>query len=229
MAAIINDPRKQQMGISPFQFQMNPQQQVDPFGATASPQPMAPFGANASPQPGFAANMSDPYNQVSSRPPPEQNPFAMFMQWMMSQQPQQPVNNVPENLAALRNDPQGDRNKAYMPGVMNDANPFANGAFLSNSQRIAREKEVLSPSADQPVFGMTGVQAGMGTPMMPPPYAPPMSSPFSGMMPKPAQGPGDYSLVPNGITGPMTPQNDAAAAAEYLRQAKPGGMQKYRR
>lgn len=220
MAAIINDPRKQQMGISPFQFQMNPQQQVDPFGATASPQPMAPFGANASPQPGFQMGA-----QVQ-----DQNPFAMFMQWMMSQQPQQPVNNVPENLAALRNDPQGDRNKAYMPGVMNEANPFANGAFLNPAQRIQREKDVLSPSADQPVFGMTGVQAGMGTPMMPPPYAPPMQSPFSGMMPnRAAQGPADYSLVPNGITGPMTPQNDAAAAAEYLRQAKPGGMQKYRR
>jgi len=211
MAAIINDPRKQQMGASPFQFQLNPQQQVDPFGA--SPQPMAPFGANASPQPGFQMGAGAQ----------DQNPFAMFMQWMMSQQPQQPVNNVPENLAALRNDPQGDRNKAYMPGVMNEANPFANGAFLSNSQRMQREQDVLGTP------GMTGVQAGMGTPMMPPPYAPPMSSPFSSMMPKPAQGPGDYSLVPNGITGPMTPQNDAAAAAEYLRQAKPGGMQKYRR
>lgn len=142
--------------------------------------------------------------------------------------PGQPHNNTPDNLAALRNDPQGDHNKAYMPGVENSANPFSNGNFKTTGERIQREQEVLSPSPDQPIFGMTGVQHGMGQAVSNP-LAPPIQQPLSGQMPN-LQEPNPFAMMNSGgFTGPKTPQNDAAALAEYGRQAKPGGLRQYRR
>lgn len=80
-------------------------------------------------------------------PQQQANPFAMLM---APQEQQQQQNFVPENLAALRNDPQGDKNRSYVPGLMNESNPFSNGTFLGHDQRAAREQQVLG----QP--GITG-------------------------------------------------------------------------
>jgi hypothetical protein len=204
------------------------------------PDPRSPFsfGASASPQPGFSFGMAQPHSQVKSRQVeykrPElhgsnsPDPWQMILQLLSQQQPAQ-QNFVPENLAALRNDPQGDRNRAYMPGVMNDANPFANGFFKNPAERTQIERDRLTVDPENPVFGMTGVQGGLAAPQLPPPFAPPMQAPLSGMMPqRPAANP--FAMMDSGgLTGPKTPGQDAGAAAAYRRQAKPGGLMKYRR
>lgn len=91
--------------------------------------------------PSFAppAASQQPTVTTGQQPPQaDQNPFAMFMQWMMSQGQQQ--QQSPFDFAGLlresRNDPQGDANKGYIPGVANQYNPFDNGFFNGQSQQV---------------------------------------------------------------------------------------------
>lgn len=65
----------------------------------------------------------------------------MLMQYMATQGNH---NNVPENLAALRHDPQGDANRSYAPGTSNAANPFSNGFFTSGASQMAPEAVLAS-------------------------------------------------------------------------------------
>lgn len=69
----------------------------------------------------------------------------------MGQQPQQ--QQQPQDLGALlgqlRNDPQGDANHSYMPGMNNASNPFSNGFFQSSASQMTPEARLASqgPSA----------------------------------------------------------------------------------
>jgi hypothetical protein len=102
------------------------------------------FGASALPQ------------QQQQPTDPNQMMMQMFQQMMQQQQPQQQQQgpDLGALLAQLRNDPQGDQNKAYMPGVQNQANPFDNGFFKTGDQRqqITQDR------------GLGGLVGGVGIP-----------------------------------------------------------------
>jgi hypothetical protein len=95
----------------------------------------------------------NPMGQLMSAPaakaaPQQQDPMmAMFSQFftaMMGGQQQDPLARGKNNamtVAALRNDPVGDRNRAYMPGAMAGtpdavANPFTNSFFKSSAANL---------------------------------------------------------------------------------------------
>lgn len=70
-----------------------------------------------------------------------QDPMMMLLQRLMQPQPT-PQASGPDLgalLAQLRNDPQADQNKAYMPGVQNAANPFDNGFFNQSAASLSPE------------------------------------------------------------------------------------------
>lgn len=54
----------------------------------------------------------------------------------LAPQPQQDLSGL---LAQLRNDPQGDANKGYIPGVSNASSPFSNGFFNDSAASMSPE------------------------------------------------------------------------------------------
>ena len=141
MAAITQNPQ------SPFSFGIQPQME-----------PMLSQPAFAQPQ------VAAPQHQQG-------NIWQLIAQLLQGGGAQQQMqNNTPANLAALRNDPQGDANKGYVPGVANQYNPFSNGFFnpaSSQPHALANPPPLSPPShampqrpAPQPfvppAFGLTG-------------------------------------------------------------------------
>lgn len=106
------------------------------------------FGASASPTQQQQPQMPTDPNQLLA---------LMFQQMMQQQQQPQHQQQGPDLgalLAQLRNDPQGDQNRAYMPGVNNEANPFSNGFFKTADQRHQIEQD----------RGLSGLVGGVGIP-----------------------------------------------------------------
>lgn len=123
------------------------------------------FGASAQPE------HKNPMGQLMSAPKPEApaeaDPMAMIGQILtaLMSQRQDPLAKGKNNamtIAALRNDPQSDRNRAYAPGAMAGtpdavANPFTNGFFSDRLDRIAKEASAFGTS---PVDTSTGANPG---------------------------------------------------------------------
>lgn len=95
--------------------------------------------------------MSNSFNFGTGVQPQQQNDqniFALLSQ-LFGQQAQQQQNFVPENLTALRNDPQGDANRAYVPGQSGPGNPFTNGFFKNPGGTFQGGFQAVDPVAHQ--------------------------------------------------------------------------------
>lgn len=122
------------------QPQTNRQQNPWAFGLQQSQQPMLPppqlggvpqlegQGAGATSQMGQQQGQQQPFN-----------PMMLLSQLLGGQQQPHPF-DFAGALGAVRNDPQGDANKGYVPGSMNSQyNPFNNGFF--GGQPTAPQKQ----------------------------------------------------------------------------------------
>jgi len=94
------------------------------------------------------------YNQTPTQQQ-QQDPWAAIMPMLLAafQQkqysPMDEANADVSRLAALRNDPQGDRNRSYVPGAAAggpDAagNPFTNGFFNSSAAQLTPQQRMQS-------------------------------------------------------------------------------------
>ncbi len=69
----------------------------------------------------------------------------MLMQMLAPQQQQMPQGpDFGSLLTQMRNDPQGDRNKSYIPGEMNGSNPFSNGFFNFGAKDMTPEARMAT-------------------------------------------------------------------------------------
>lgn len=86
-------------------------------------------------------NMSTAYNQASIKPQQQQQAQPQPGMWQLlgallgGGQQQQPF-DFNAAFAAMRNDPQHDRNVGYAPGVNNEHNPFSNGFFRTGASDL---------------------------------------------------------------------------------------------
>lgn len=153
----------------------------------------------------------------------QQNMFALIASLLGGQQQQQPGLNLGALLTQMRNEPQGDANKGYVPGAMpGDANaqhnPFANGFFQSQNQRIGNESAQLGQ------YGITGVQAGLA-PIQHNPNQPSMGQPVQEAPPNFGGGFNPTTRgIPGGFEGMINPNlPDAQKFADpNFFTAKPG-------
>lgn len=137
----------------------NPQSQPSPwwqFDQTSN-KPQVP----QRPQVGTNPQLYGAYNQTQSQP--QQNQLAQLFQ--QPTMPQQHPFDFAGLLGAMRNDPQGDADHGYVAGQNGAYNPFSNGFFQDNNQRIGNESARLGG------YGLTGVQAGLA-PFQPNPERP---------------------------------------------------------
>ncbi len=120
-------------------------------------------------------------------------------------------------LREARNDPQGDRNKMYMPGVDNAANPFSNGFF----------KGPKSWEMQNPMAGLMGPGED-GKPLSVPEFVTNPMFPTSAMVPSinnpmgGAQMPKQQTMAPKPPTaGTWMPSLEVPGTEDLYMQGKP--------
>lgn len=126
----------------------------------------------------FSSPMYGAYNQTRSKPPVNpalhgqgSDPMSMFMEMMKAFFAQQQGGAAPNHVAdirELRNDPQGDMNKLYIPGQNNAANPFFNGTLPSSDALAARAAGNTNPAP--PMSPPSHAMPNRTAPMAPPPF-----------------------------------------------------------
>lgn len=164
----------------------------------------------SSPYPGFNFGTQSPQLPTQPKPtsqPQHPDPWAMILQLMTQPQaPQHQGTDLSGLLTQLRNDPQGDANKAYIPGQQGPGNPFSNGFFKTAEQR----KQIETDRLGTPGFSSQtpqAQQAALGT-HQPVPGANVMNA--AGASPLPFQlDPSTLAMI-HGQPNPATTSSDLA-------------------
>lgn len=99
------------------------------------PPAQSPIPGMPAPNPGLQGGYGAPKGR------PQQNPWTAILALMGQHQssgynPMAEANADIARLGALRHDLQGDANRAYAPGTMNQGNPFANGFFNQSAGNL---------------------------------------------------------------------------------------------
>lgn len=102
---------------------------------------MPGFSFGASARPTLPSEQQQPPLVVPSNP--AANMWSMLGQALTGAGQHQGL-DLPGLFAAIRNDPQGDRNRGYTPGFNNEQNPFSNGFFQSGASHMTPES-VFAP------------------------------------------------------------------------------------
>lgn len=202
------------------------------------------FGATGHPQDMFTAFLNWMGQQQSPQATsPEQNraplgspqPNFHFETDGGQGQSQQPHEKLGDLLTQLRNDPQGDANKAYIPGQQGPGNPFSNGFFKTADQRKQIETDRLgtpgfssmTPATQasalgthQPVSGMHEMNAAGASPL--PFQLNPATLAMIHQQPNPATTASNAAVDPHwgNIFGQIATPNLGQIAKTYGKQKK---------
>lgn len=104
--------------------------------------PSSGFSFGASGRPQLPSETVTPPMVVP--PNPQANIWSMLGQALAGAGASGKGLDIPALLTALRNDPQGDANKGYIPGVDNASSPFSNGFFKDGASNMSPEARVAS-------------------------------------------------------------------------------------